>query len=150
MPTARMTPRARAYMTICALRHLLLGLMCVARPGDFTSPTYTGIKSVLPLPPDTTMITWGTVFIAVAILATHAGIVGSETTARHALTASVTITFMWIGALISSIITDQSTGWSGTIVWAALAAKDLTMLRDPLRNPFEDLIARPGPARARG
>ncbi|GEL47394.1 hypothetical protein CHO01_25100 [Cellulomonas hominis] len=149
MSAARMTPRARAYMTICALRHLLLGLMCVVRPGDFTSPSYDGVKAVLPVPPDAALITWGVAFVLVALVAVHAAVTGSEESARHALTGSVVVTAMWVGGFVWSILTGSLVGWSGVIVWTALAAKDLTMLRDPLRNPFEDLI-RTDPAGTEG
>lgn len=140
MPAARMTPRARAYMTICALRHVLLGLMCVIRPGDFTSPSYDGVKDVLPVPPDAALVTWGAAFLVIGAIAVWAAVNGSENAARHALTGSVVVTLMWVGGFIWSILTGSLVGWSGVIIWAALAAKDLTMLRDPLRNPFEDMI----------
>jgi hypothetical protein len=133
-------------MTIAALRHVLLGLMCVIRPGDFTSPSYDGVKDVLPLPGDLALVTWGAAFIIIGAVAVWAAVNGSEGAARHALTGSVVVTLMWVGGFIWSILTGSLVGWSGVIIWTALAAKDLTMLRDPLRNPFEDLIRtdRPG------
>ncbi|QZN86869.1 hypothetical protein [Cellulomonas sp. C5510] len=140
-PGQRMTPRARAYMAICASRHLFLGVMCLWRPQDFTSGSFDGVKDFLwLLHPDTALMVWGAVFVVVGALAGFAAFTGNEDAARHALFVSVVTTFMWAGGFAWSILTGTSAGWSGVIVWSALAAKDLTMLRDPLRNPFEDLV----------
>lgn len=138
----RMTPRARAYMSIVAARHVLVGLACIVLPDHFTSTSYDVLKGFLGtlLSPDQTLVAWGCAFVAVGSLAAYAAVTGREEPARSALRASVTTTALWAGGFLAVIFTGASAGWSGVIVWTALAAKDLTMLRDPLRNPFEDLV----------
>ena len=137
----RMTTRARAYMAIAAARHVLVGLACIIVPSHFTSPSYSVIKSFLGgvLDGEAMLVVWGALFVAVGLVAAYAAASGREDPARLALRGSVTTTALWAGGFLASILTGSSAGWSGVIVWAALAAKDLTMLRDPLRNPFEDL-----------
>lgn len=141
-PGERMTPRARAYMAICAGRHLLLGLACLLDPYGFTSGSFSGVKNFLHwfIPPDPMLRVWGVSFVVVGVLAVAAVMNGRAEIARWGLLASVIVSFCWVGGFIASIATGQSAGWSGVIVWAAIAGKDLTMLQEPLRNPFEPLI----------
>jgi hypothetical protein len=141
-PGQRMTPRARVYMAICAARHLLLGIACLLNPEGFTSGSFSGVKNVLHwlVPPDPMLRIWGVVFVGVGAVCALAVLLGRPEIARNVLLASVIVSFCWTGGFIASIWTGQSAGWSGVIVWAAVAGKDLTMLQDPLRNPFEPLI----------
>ncbi|WP_169165088.1 hypothetical protein [Cellulomonas taurus] len=138
----RMTPRARVYMAICAARHGLLGLACLVRPQDFTSGSFSGVRNFLhwAIPGDPMLRIWGVAFGVVAALAVAAVLTGRPEVARNGLLGSVIVSFCWVGGFIASIWTGQSAGWSGVIVWAAITLKDLTMLQDPLRNPFEPLI----------
>lgn len=139
--TERMTARARGYLAIVASRHLVLGALCASRPEHFTSGSYDGIKDSLPLVTgDGAMVTWGFIFIVVGILNVIPVVTGRETYARAGLLVNVVVTGFWVGGFISAQITGSSAGPSGLIIWASVVAKDLTMLRDPLRNPFEPIV----------
>lgn len=141
-PGERMTPRARIYMAICAARHVLLGAACLIDPGGFTSGSFAGVKDVLRwwVGPDEMLRIWGAAFVAVGAICSVAAIAGRVELARIGLLTSVVISAMWVGGFVASIWSGQSAGWSGVIVWGAVTGKDLTMLQDPLRNPFEPLI----------
>ena len=141
-PGERMTPRARVYMAICAARHVLVALACLVLTQTFTSGSYAGVKGFLHwfVPADSMLRTWGLVFAVVGSLAVLGAVTGRVELARNALLASVIVTFCWVGGFIASIASGESAGATGVIAWAALAGKDLTMLQDPLRNPFEPLI----------
>jgi hypothetical protein len=144
-----MTPRARAYMVICAFRHLLIGIACFLAPQGFRSETYEGIKNLLPMPPDTAIAGWGGMFLAAGIFAAAAAWLGREGEARWALLASVLTTSLWAGGLTVYVVTLWCTTGdlinpTGPLVWTALCLKDVTMLRSPLRNPFEALVRQIG------
>ena len=139
----RMTHRARAYLGIAAARHVLLGLLCILDPATFTSPSYEGILSALPIFHVITAIeVWGVVFIVTGSVCAAAAGTARAGVARLGLTMSAVVSAMWVGGFLASALSGALAGWSGPVVWAALVAKDLTMLRDPLRNPFEDLVPR--------
>lgn len=142
-----MTPRARAYMAIAAVRHILLGIACILVPQGFRSETYDGIKDLIPLPPDTAIAGWGGLFLATGIFCAVSAWLGREGEARWALLGSVLTSALWAGGFIVFVATTWvDTGVlvnpSGPIVWAAITLKDITMLRSPLRNPFEELVRR--------
>ena len=134
----RMTPRAQWYMAICAARHCVLGVLCVLDPGTFTSPSYRGMLAAIPVFRGAdAIVVWGVVFLAAGIVAAAATATRGATVARVALTVSVVVTAAWCGGFIVSALHRDLAGWSGPVVWAALVAKDLVMLRDPLVVPFE-------------
>lgn len=140
-----MTKRARAYLLIAAVRHTLLGLACMLVPQGFTSDTYESIKGVVPLPPDHAIAGWGGLFLATGIFAAVAAWLGREGEARWALLASVLTSALWAGGFIVYIGTVWAetgllTNPSGPIIWTAITLKDITMLRNPLVNPFEQLV----------
>lgn len=136
----RLTPRARVYMAVAGLRNLALGVVCILMPEYFTSGSYAGIKGALPFTADTSLIVWGAAFLVAGVIATSAAVFGHETHARIGLMTSVVISGSWVGGFAFAQITGAAAGPTGLIVWAAFTAKDLTMLRDPLRNPFEPLV----------
>lgn len=146
---SHMTPRARAYMAICSVRHLLLGIALVAAPQAFKSQTYDGIKDLLPLPSDVALAGWGGIFIATGILAGVAALIGREGEARWALLASVLTTALWAGGFTVYVTAHwiqmgELVNPSGPLIWLAVALKDITMLRNPLVNPFEQLVRQAG------
>lgn len=147
LPQPQMTPRARAYLLICAIRHIVLGMALVMVPEAFQSETYRGVKNLLPLPPDNVMIGWGGVFLSAGLLSLVAAWIGREGEARWALLVSVLTTALWAGAFLvyvgsTWITTGDLVNPSGPVVWSAICLKDITMLRSPLRNPFEELVRR--------
>ena len=136
-----MTRRARVYMFTAAGRHLVVGACCAFYPQAFMSGTYLGITSAFSyLPMLHVIIIWGWLFIFTGIMCVMAGITGSEKAARTGLLLSVVTTACWGGGFLAAIITGVSSGPTGAVVWLALALKDATMLRQPLRNPFEPLV----------
>jgi small-conductance mechanosensitive channel len=144
VPPERMTPRARAYLLIAGTRHLLVGLACLLVPRSFSSPSYDAIKSVIPgVHPTQAIATWGVVFLATAILCLVAAVLGREGTARSALLASVVASALWSGGFIAQVAQHGLEIAVGAgIVWTAVTLKDLTMLRQPMRNPFEPVVRR--------
>lgn len=136
-----MTGRARGYLAIVAARHLILGSICVVHPEHFTSGSYEGIKDALPfVSGDGAMVSWGLIFIIVGILNVIPVLTGRETYARAGLLVNVVVTGFWVGGFIAAQIAGTSAGPSGLIIWASVLAKDSTMLRDPMRNPFEPIV----------
>lgn len=140
-PEERMTPRARAYLAIVAVSRLILGLLCALRPDHFTSGTYAGLKGALPfVSDDGAMILWGVIFIGVGLLNAVPVVTGRETYARAGLLVAVAATGCWLGGFIGAQLTGEAQGPSGLIAWSIIVSSDLTMLRDPMRNPFEPVV----------
>ncbi len=139
-PGERLTPRARAYMVIVATRHVLVGLVCIAAPGTFRSGSYSGIKQALPFGGDASLCAWGVMFAATGLLAAYAAWSAGEQPARFALLWSVITSAFWVGGFGAAWAAGDLAGWTGPIIWATVTAKDCTMLRSPLRNPFEPVV----------
>lgn len=138
-----LSPRARVYMGIAAVRHLLVGLFCFFRPGDFTSPSYNGVKGALPfVNPNHSLQAYGVFFILTALTCAWSVVSGREGAARAGLLFSVVTTGFWVGGFFAAALDHTLGGPTGPVVWTAIVAKDLTMLREPLRNPFEPLVRR--------
>jgi hypothetical protein len=135
-----MTPRARAYITIAGLRHLLVGAFCLAAPEQFRSSSYQPIKTALPAPESQALLWWGVMFVGTAMLAATAAVRGREGIARWALLASVLSSAVWAAGFVAGAIEGVLTGPTGPIIWTAVTLKDITMLRAPMRNPFEPVI----------
>lgn len=151
VPPERMTPRARAYLAILTVRHLLLGLTCTLAPQVFTAASYAKIKGALPVEPRMTIAVWGVLFLGAAVLAAWAAVRGQEGEARWALLASVVSNAIWAAGFIAYTVTEfiayregraDLPNPTGAILWSALTLKDITMLRSPLRNPFEPVMRR--------
>ena len=81
---------------------------------------------------------WGTAFLIIGSISIFAAFSQDSKPARWALLSSVVITALWVALIFVSVIGGSPTGYAGVILWSALAAKDITMLKNPLRNPFED------------
>ena len=143
VPSERMTRRARAYLLVAAARHLIVGGYCVFKPESFAPAAYRGITDALMgLPTETAIIVWGWLFLVTGTMCLFAAIRGTEAPARVGLLMSVVTTACWGGGFLAAILTGVSTGPTGAVVWLAIALKDSTMLRQPLRNPFEGLTQR--------
>lgn len=135
-----MTTRARVYIGITAGRHFVLGWLCLLLPGSFASSSYAGVKAALPFSdPNHALQAWGLIFVATGLLLTYAAWSGQEGEARWALLVSICITALWVGGFLAALTTGDLIGPTHPVIWTAIALKDATMLRAPLRNPFENL-----------
>ena len=137
----KMSPRARIYLGVLSARHVAMGLLAVLVPGNFISPAYAGVRDVPFLPTIAThhmLDIWGTAFLIIGSISIFAAFSQDSKPARWALLSSVVITALWVALIFVSVIGGSPIGYAGVILWSALAAKDITMLKNPLRNPFED------------
>lgn len=139
-PGERLTPRARAYLWISAWRHGTVGLSMILWPQLFTGPAFVSMKHIWPLPSRTALLIWGLIFFAACMFSMYTAAVARENPARVALIVSIMSSLIWAGGFASATYGGARLSPIGLIFSIALAAKDLTMLRDPLRNPFEPLL----------
>ncbi len=141
-PDDRMSARARGYMAVAALRNASLGILLFWWPEFFRSRIYVGIAAMLdwlPGPdPQTSLIVWGVLFTTVGIVGSYAAARGEAGPARVGLLLSLIITGVWCSGFVMAAVYGDLTAPSALIIWATLALKDLLMLGDPLRVPFED------------
>lgn len=136
--TERMTARARGYLTIAGVRHLLIGATCILASDLFISPAYSQIKQVLPIP------WWGLLFCGNSALCLVAAATGNGHLARVGLIFSAASTAIWAGGFVAAIVSDIQadrpiSGPTGVVIFFAVAGKDLVVCRNPMRSPFEDL-----------
>ena len=125
------------------MQHATIGGWCVLDPAAFASSAFAGLRSALPfVDPGQAMATWGAVLLNIAVLCVVAAIVASEGWARAALLASVVVEGMWLGGYLYSVAHGLLIGPVGPIIWSCVVARDLSMLRTPLRNPFEPVARR--------
>src|SRR5690242_6031499 len=89
VPPERMTGRARAYLTIAAIRHLVVAVTTWTMTERFTSASFTQIRAIMP------MWAWGFVFLGAGIACGLAALVGQETLARVGLILSATSSALW-------------------------------------------------------
>lgn len=143
VPAERLSPRARAYLATVLMQHLVIGGFALCAPVFFAQPSFDGIKAAMPLVQgDEAMRAWGVVLVAVAAVCAAATWRGSEGQARTALLAACTTEALWLGGYIATAAAAGLTSIVGIVVWSALIARDVTMLRAPLRNPFEPIVRR--------
>lgn len=136
-----MSRRARFYLLVAAFRHLIIGVFCVFDPLSFKSASYRGIIDAFAgFPLVSAIVLWGYLFIVTGAACLLAAVIGKETPARIGLFLSVVTTAAWAGGFIAAAFTGNSAGPTGGVIWLAVALKDATMLRQPLRNPFEPFI----------
>jgi hypothetical protein len=129
-----MTGRARSYLAIAALRHLLIGGSCVVIPDTFRSSSFIPLKNILPLP------VWGIVFLIAAATCIAAAIRRHDFLARMGLIMSATTTSVWAAGITLSLATGELSSPTGPIIWWAVALKDFIVCAQPMRSPFEPLI----------
>lgn len=129
-----MTPRARWYLVIAAVRHLLIGGFAIFAASSFQSPSFGPIISAAPLP------MWGVMFTVVAVGLGLGAWFKSARIARFGLMGSAATTFMVGVGLLLAYFTGDLTSPTGPIIWLAVAGKDFTVCADPLRSPFEDWV----------
>jgi hypothetical protein len=152
----RLTPRARAYLLGLVVQHAGIATFIFCTPALFMAPSFDGIKKALAvLPAGDEMRGWGVVLAVAAVLAATAAVRGSEALARAALLMCVVTEGAWLGGYLASWAAGSLISPVGVIVWGSMVYRDITMLRQPLRNPFEPILRRwtseadipaPGPA----
>ena len=134
VPEEQMTWRARAYLTVGALRHLLIGSAIVAAEDQFDSDSFSVIISILPL------AAWGVVFLVGGLHLAYAAVRAREGAARTALVMSAGMTAAWGMGFLLAFIQGGVVSPVGAILFSALAAKDLVVCAQPLRSPFEPIV----------
>lgn len=122
-----MTFRARAYMAIITTRQLLGGSLYV---WVWATQTRDGAH-----------LAWGLLFLVVAVVAGLPIWTARDGQARAGLLLSIAVTSAWFGSFVVAAVTTPGY-WSVAmaIILGALTCKDLTMVQEPLRNPFEALV----------
>lgn len=139
----RMTTRARTFMGVVVLRHGVLGLFCLLDSNGFSETTYVGMAGAMPvLGDEAAFITWGVLLLLSAALAMVSVITASPDHAKTGLLFSVGITSSWFFGLLATALQPggSGAGWAFLVALLGLVLKDLTMIREPMRNPFEEVI----------
>ena len=140
IPLMRMSPRARSYLGILAFRHLSVGVIAVAFPHILGRVGVGSTGWFLPfLDPAHALDVWGIGFILIALVAASSAITRDVSSARFALGASVLSTWSFTVVILASLATGAAAGWLIAALLASISAKDLTMLRNPVRVPTEDV-----------
>jgi hypothetical protein len=135
-----MTGRARAYLSVNGLRHLLIGVFIIVQPGQFSAGAFIPIVSVI-----RPLWIWGAAFVATAVVCGVAVWLRSRAWARSGLIASAGTTAvaaagLWLGIINLWLEGRPATIFTATIL-AALVAKDLIVCSQPMRTPLEDRLA---------
>lgn len=133
LPPEVMTWRARSYLIVAAIRNGVIGGAIVGQPETFDTPSFDSLRSLAPL------LVWGLAMLFGAGHLTYAAITGKENQARIALIVSASVTGFWAAGF--AIV--YSRGLATVVAFVllgALAAKDLIVLAQPLRSPFEPLV----------
>lgn len=150
IPTDEMSSRARWYLAIASLVHGVLGVLMLVRPEDFSTPGFVGMKRTFYLlTNDNAISVWGGLYILVGVLCGIGVANRRRLWAQIGLASSVIVTGATFSTFAYAIWIGVSTGWFGLIFAAGLTAKDYIGLRDPMRNPFEDLAREVVAARSR-
>ena len=127
LPT-EMTWRARFYLCVGGSRHVGTGSVALALYDRFPN-----VELVLPI------WAWGVVFVVGGLHLLYAAYSESETHARVALAVSAIVTAVWAAgfwaAAVDGIVTPLI-----AILMTALTLKDLTIVGEPMRTPFESII----------
>lgn len=136
-PSRRMTTRARWYLTIAAIRHLLIAGLAIVVPWSFNSPNYDAIKDTA----QGQLWLWGVIFAGAGLACWAGAATRRPRVARLGLMWSATSTLMAaVGFILAMLQMDGFIAPVGAIMFTAVAAKDFTVCADPLRSPFEEYV----------
>lgn len=127
-----MTVRARMYLVVGALRHLVIGLTMWILPHTFDAPSFQALFDIAPRWFWIVTMTLGGLHLSYSALKRHGG------HARTALTISAAVSFMWAWAF-GIVAIEGTASILATTIFVALGLKDLIMCAQPLRSPFERL-----------
>lgn len=128
-----MTARARAYLAIAGVRHLLVGGFALFAPESFRSTSFLPIIEAAPL------WFWAIFSLATGVACLTAGSVRSEPLARLGMAWSAVLTLLIGCGLLLAVFTQQLSSPTGPIIWLAVALKDFVVCAQPIRSPFEGL-----------
>src|SRR4051812_26213040 len=128
-----MTGRARAYLAIAGVRHLLVGGFALFMPSSFKSTSFVPILAAAPL------WFWAAFSLGAGVACMVAAVSRSEPLARLGMAWSAVLTLLVGVGLLMSVFTGQSTSPTGPIIWLAVALKDFVVCAQPIRSPFEGL-----------
>lgn len=136
VPSRRtMTTRARWYLKIAAIRHLLIAGLAIFTPWSFQSPNFAAIKDTADL------WVWGVVFAGAGVACGAGAVTRSSRIARLGLMWSATSTLMAaVGFILALVASDGFLAPIGAIMFSTVAAKDFIVCADPLRSPFEEWV----------
>lgn len=127
-----MTPRARWYLIIAAVRHAVIGGFAILAADTFQSTSFYPIIAAAPL------WAWGIMFMFVAAACAVGAWMRSARIARLGLMGSAATTLMVGVGITMAYFTGDLSSPTGPVIWLAVAFKDFTVCADPLRSPFED------------
>jgi hypothetical protein len=143
-----MTTRARAYLIIGGLRHLLIGAFTLRFQTQYASAAYIPIVGAFPL------WAWAGAMLAAAVLMGTAAVLRSCGIARVGLVISASVTLAIGVGITAGIIGVWASGGKATpisaILLLALACKDFAVCAQPIRSPFEPILRRLPPPPGRG
>lgn len=128
-----MTWRARAYLAVGSLRHLVIGLAMLIAPHTFYTPAFDALFEIAPIGFWIVTLLLGGLHLAWASLRKHGG------HARTALTIAAAVSFMWAAAF-GILALESSASVLAFAIFSALGLKDLIVCAQPLRSPFERLV----------
>ena len=128
-----MTARARWYLAIAGVRHLLVGGFAIMMPSSFKSTSFIPILEAAPL------WFWALFSLGAGVACAGAAASRSEPLARLGMAWSAVLTLLIGVGLLMSVYTGQSTSPTGPIIWLAVALKDFVVCAQPIRSPFEGL-----------
>ena len=132
-PANDMTTRARWYLGIAGVRHLLVGGFAVFMASSFKSTSFIPILQAAPL------WFWALFSLGAGIACMGAALTKSEPLARLGMAWSAVLTLLVGVGLLMSVFTGQSSSPTGPIIWLAVALKDFVVCAQPIRSPFEGL-----------
>ena len=128
-----MTARARWYLAIAGVRHLLVGTFAMAMSSSFKSTSFIPILEAAPL------WFWAIFSLGAGVACAGAAATKSEPLARLGMAWSAVLTLLIGAGLLMSVFTGQSSSPTGPIIWLAVALKDFVVCAQPIRSPFEGL-----------
>lgn len=131
-----MTTRARWYLGIAGVRHLLVGSFALLMGSSFKSTSFIPILEAAPL------WFWALFSLGAGLACMGAAVTRSEPLARLGMAWSAVLTLLIGTGLLMSVFTGQSSSPTGPIIWLAVALKDFVVCAQPIRSPFEGLTER--------
>jgi len=132
-PANDMTNRARWYLAIAGIRHILVGGFAMLMPLSFKSTSFIPIIAAAPL------WFWAIFSLGAGIACLGAGVTRSEPLARLGMAWSAVLTLLIGVGLLMAVFTNHSSSPTGPIIWLAVALKDFVVCAQPIRSPFEGL-----------
>lgn len=136
LPANDMTARARWYLGIAGIRHLLVGGFALTMPGSFKSTSFIPIIAAAPL------VFWAAFSLGAGVACLGAAVSRSEPLARLGMAWSAVVTLLIGMGLLLAVFTGHSSSPTGPIIWLAVAFKDFVVCSQPIRSPFEGLTER--------